>query len=98
MVDEVLEILRVELETLAEAVNNSSAEKRPVNVVVPGFAAPGVDRGELAERAKALAEVIRVQGPSVLSTEDGTYYKDFVQRITMLKSHSIPNFWNGNGG
>ncbi|WP_155754354.1 hypothetical protein [Burkholderia multivorans] len=98
MVDEVLEILGAELETLAEAVNNSNAEKRPVNVVVPGFAAPGVDRRELAERAKALAEVIRVQGPAALSTEDETYYKEFVQRITMLKSHSIPNFWNGNGG
>lgn len=98
MVDEVLETLRVELETIAEVVNNSSAEKRPVNVVTPGFATPGIDRGELVERAKSLAEVIRVQGPSGLSPEDEAYYKDFVQRLAILKAHSIPNFWNGNGG
>ncbi|MGF6732016.1 hypothetical protein OKW50_004161 [Paraburkholderia youngii] len=98
MVHEVLEALRVELDAIAEAVKNSSAENRPVNVVTPGAGVPGVDRAELVERANSLAETIRVLGPSELNAEDETYYREFVQRLTLLKGNSIPNFWNGNGG
>lgn len=98
MIDSVLENLQLELKAIAEAVKNSSAEKRPLNVVTPGAAIPGIDRDELVERANSLAETIQLQGPSGLSYEDETYYKEFVQRLTMLKNHTIPQFWNGNAG
>ncbi|CAE6853458.1 hypothetical protein [Paraburkholderia domus] len=98
MIDKALEALRVELNAIAEMVNNSSGEKRPLNVVTQGVASPGVDREDLVERAKSLAEFIRVQGPDELSLEEGAYYEGFIQRLAMLKAHSIPNLWNGNGG
>lgn len=91
-----LEVLCDSLEGLSLAVEKGWSDKRTLNEAF-GWHHPAIDRHELAFLPRSLASKIRSSG---LETDDDDFIAivdGMPQKIDMLKTKTLPQFYGGNG-
>ncbi|WP_321948293.1 hypothetical protein [Paraburkholderia sp. J10-1] len=95
MLHPILENVKSELGLLAKAIESSTSEKRPPNIIHNQFGAAGIDRDELAERAAELADWIGSAGGDQIGVNE-VRLSQYPERLTFLRNN-VAHLWNGNG-
>lgn len=85
-----------ELDQLATHINSTIPNDEPFNVAHVNWSFPGVTRGELADAASSLADLIRERGKDDLGKATERL-QDYPRRLQFLRTNTVAQIW-GNAG
>jgi hypothetical protein len=91
----ILEQISTELTAVVTTVSGN-AEQRPISLAYNQFGMAGIDRDELAGRAKDLADLINDADRNDIPASVDAKLSQFPQRLQYLRTATIPHIFNGN--
>jgi chaperonin cofactor prefoldin len=90
-----LQNLLNELEQVVSALNSLPSEE-PFSIAHGNWSFPSLSKSDFVKKATDVAELIRLQGPDDLGTQE-KILTDYIRRLSFLRGSTIPNLWSNAG-
>jgi len=90
-----LQTIVTELQAIADTVT-ATPEQRPLSIVYNNFGMAGIDRDQLASRARDLADQIRDTAADEIPSNLAEKLAEFPSRLQYLRTSTVPHIFNGN--
>lgn len=91
----ILELIRNELDQISATIPKVMPNNEPINIAHNNWGFAGITRDELIQVATSLSQFIKSRGEEELESGEASL-KDYVRRLTFIRSNTIPQFWNAN--